>query len=250
MRNTVVGYFTDMSEATRTQAHLIQIGCNPGDIEVLAQRAEQPAEESAERPGFLDRVKAALGFASEQERTEYEAAAQQGALVVVTVEEEQVDPVADIIEQHHPSDIEQHAGEADEAVGAIGAETSTEAAPHEGASIPVVEEELQVGRRAVRRGGVRIYQRVTETPVEERVLLREEEAWVERRPADRPATPQDEAFKEREVRVSEMKEEPVIAKEARVVEEVSVGKDVREREETVRDTVRRTDVDVEKDDKP
>ena len=38
---------------------------------------------------------------------------------------------------------------------------------------------------------------------------------------------------------------PVIAKEARVVEEVVVGKTATDRVETVTDTVRRTDVEVE-----
>jgi uncharacterized protein (TIGR02271 family) len=253
MRNTVVGYFTDMSEAARTQEHLIQSGFDPRDIEVLAQQeAAQPAEEAhEEQPGMLDRIKHALGFASHEERAQYEAAARHGgALVVITVEEEQVEPAASIIEQHHPSDLEQHAGEADEVLGASTETTAAE--PEEGVSVPVVEEELQVGRRAVRRGGVRIHERVTDTPVEERVTLKEERAWVERRPADRPATPEDQAFQEREIRVTEMAEEPVVAKEARVVEEVSVGKDVHERQETVRDTVRKTDVEVtkEEDDKP
>jgi hypothetical protein len=46
--------------------------------------------------------------------------------------------------------------------------------------------------------------------------------------------------------VRETTEEPVVAKSARVVEEVRVGKDVQEREQTIEDTVRRKDVDVER----
>ncbi len=53
------------------------------------------------------------------------------------------------------------------------------------------------------------------------------------------------AFKEGTIEVIGTIEEPVISKQARVVEEVVVGKDVQERTETIRDTVRRTDVDVE-----
>jgi uncharacterized protein (TIGR02271 family) len=110
-------------------------------------------------------------------------------------------------------------------------------------AIPVVEEELRVGKREVERGGVRVESRVTETPVEEQVHLREERVHVERRPVDRPAG--EAEFREGTLEVSERAEEAVVAKEARVVEEVVVGKEVAERTETIRDTVRRTDVEVE-----
>ena len=112
--------------------------------------------------------------------------------------------------------------------------------------IPVVEEELQVGKRAVERGGVQVNVGVNEKPVEEQVNLREERVRVERRPVDREATNADAAaFKEGTFEVREMAEQPVVNKQARVVEEVVVGKDVQERTETVRDTVRRTDVNVQ-----
>ena len=62
---------------------------------------------------------------------------------------------------------------------------------------------------------------------------------VQHRPVDRPVTSADEeAFKEGTIEVTETAEEPVISKETRVVEEVTVGKDVKERQKKVRDTVR------------
>lgn len=113
-------------------------------------------------------------------------------------------------------------------------------------TIPVIEEQLQVGKRSVQRGGVRIYRHVTETPVEESVQLREEHVTIARRAVDEPASAADvEAFKEGTIEVRETAEEPVVAKTARVVEEVEVGKEVTERTETISDTVRRTDVEVE-----
>lgn len=113
--------------------------------------------------------------------------------------------------------------------------------------LPVVEEDLAVGKRVVQRGGVRIYTRVSERPVEESVTLREERAHVERRDVDRPATEADlrQAFKEGSMEITETAEEPVVSKQARVVGEVEVGKDVSERTQKVRDTVRRSDVEVE-----
>jgi len=120
-------------------------------------------------------------------------------------------------------------------------------APNQQGTIDVVEEQLQVGKRAVERGGVRVVQRVSQKPVRELVRLREEHAVVERRPVDRAATGQDLSnFKEGTLEVHEMSEEAVVSKTARVVEEVRVGKEVREREETIEDTVRRKDVDVER----
>lgn len=113
-------------------------------------------------------------------------------------------------------------------------------------TIPVVQEELQVGKRTVERGGVRVYTRVVETPVEQSVKLREEQVTVERQAVDRPATEADlAAAQSRTVEVRDTTEEAVVAKVARVTEEVAIGRQVSERTETVRDTVRHTDVRVE-----
>ena len=112
--------------------------------------------------------------------------------------------------------------------------------------VPVAEEQLRIGKRAVTGGGVRIYTRVTERPVEEDVHLREERVHVERRPADHAIPAGTDAFRERSFEVEEMHEEPVVAKEARIIEEVVVSKDVQDRTAKVRDTVRRTDVEVDR----
>jgi uncharacterized protein (TIGR02271 family) len=113
-------------------------------------------------------------------------------------------------------------------------------------TFPVVEEELKVGKREVQRGGVRVYQRVQERPVEEAVQLRQEHVKVERHEVDQPATEADmAAFKEGTVELREMAEEPVVSKTAHVVEEVVVGKEVSQETANIKDTVRRTDVEVE-----
>jgi len=114
-------------------------------------------------------------------------------------------------------------------------------------SIPVIEEEMQVGKRAVETGGVRVETSINERPVEETVTLREENVTVNRRPVDRAVSDADlSAIKEGDLTVTERAEQAVVAKEARVVEEVVIGKEVGERTETISDTVRRTEVDVEK----
>lgn len=111
--------------------------------------------------------------------------------------------------------------------------------------IPVMREEIQVGKRAVSTGGVRVYSHTLEKPVQEQLELREEHARVERRPADRPVGEAEaRAFQDRTIEVRETAEQPVVQKTARVVEEVVVGKETNRRTETVRDTVRETEVDV------
>lgn len=125
--------------------------------------------------------------------------------------------------------------------------TRTGAAERE-EQIPIVEEQVTVGKRSVERGGVRVRSYVVETPVEEQVRLRDETVTVERRPgglvegsAEVPA----DAFRERTIEVTETDEEAVVSKTAHVRETVVVRKDVEERAQSVRDTVRRTEVEIE-----
>ena len=112
--------------------------------------------------------------------------------------------------------------------------------------LPVMEEQLIVGKREVQQGGIRAYSRIVEKPVEETVELRQEHVQVERRPVDRPVAPRElDTFKEGTIEMTELTEEPVVTKQARVIEEVVLHKDVEQRTETTRDTVRHTDVQVE-----
>jgi uncharacterized protein (TIGR02271 family) len=116
---------------------------------------------------------------------------------------------------------------------------------HDTATFPVTEEQMVVGKRAVEGGRVRVYGRVSEKPVEQSVRLRDERINVERRAVDRPVTDADRNA-EVMIEVTEMREEPVVGKQERVVEEIVVGKTAEERTETVRDKVRRKDVEVER----
>jgi uncharacterized protein (TIGR02271 family) len=113
-------------------------------------------------------------------------------------------------------------------------------------AIPVVQEDLKVGKREVQRGGVRVFSRVVETPVNESVNLREEHVSVERHAVDRPISAGDKtAFKEQSIEMREKSEEAVVQKSARVVEEVVVGKQTTQRQQNIKDSVRHTEVQVE-----
>lgn len=113
-------------------------------------------------------------------------------------------------------------------------------------TIQVLEEKLRVGKREVAGGAVRVRSYIVERPVQEQVNLHEEHITVQRTPVDRPATGVDlGAFQERTIEARATSEEAVVTKEARVVEEIALNKQATNRTETVHDTVRKTEVEVE-----
>ena len=110
-----------------------------------------------------------------------------------------------------------------------------------------VEEELSIAKRQVGRGGVQVTTSVSEKPVEETVHLREETVEAKRQSADYKLSPEEAeaAFEEKTVEMTGTGEEVEVSKKARVVGEVVLGKTVEEREQMVKDTVRRSEVEVE-----
>jgi uncharacterized protein (TIGR02271 family) len=112
------------------------------------------------------------------------------------------------------------------------------------ATVPIVKEELQVGKREVQEGTTRVKKHVVEKPVEKNMTLRDEEVRVERREANRPVKDADKAFQEQTIEMTETKEVPMVSKNARVTGEVALKKETEQRKETVRDTVRSTEVEV------
>jgi uncharacterized protein (TIGR02271 family) len=114
--------------------------------------------------------------------------------------------------------------------------------------VPLSEEQLEIGKRTVDRGTTRVRRYVVEKPVEETVNLQTERVTVERRqPLGTAADLGRGAFEERVVEVRETAEEPVVSKTAHVAEEVVIGRETTEQTETVKDTVRREDVEISKD---
>ena len=200
-----------------------------------------------------------------------EAVRRGSALLIVRADDNQVNTIADILADHGAVDVDKrrefflHGGftahspaakpytaeqiaREREAYNAhmTGDATGERLVDETTMTVPVVEEELRVGKRLVERGGIRVYTHVSEIPVQEQVTLREQRAKVERKVVERPANPGDvAAFKEQTFEVREFGEEAVVAKEAHVVEEVTIGRTVADHTETVHDTVRRSAVEVE-----
>jgi len=179
------------------------------------------------------------------------AAGEADAILTVQVDsEERAEDAREIFDRHDAMDVNEHGaggyGKRGTTGGAMGGTDRTDTNLTDRSTIPVVQEDLNVGKREVERGGARIRSRIINRPVEESVRLREEHVVVNRRPVNREITDADmKNFQPGEMELTERAEVPIIGKKARVVEEVEVGKNVTEREETVRDTVRSTDVDVE-----
>ncbi len=170
-----------------------------------------------------------------------EGVTQDGALVVVQAEDDRTDEAVAIMNRYYTS-----AASSDAQYASGDTQTSsTKTDPSGEQRLEVVEEQLQVGKRTVERGGVRVKRVVSERDVEAQVTLRDETIHVDRQKVDRGVNDTADLFTEKTIEFTETDEEAMVAKEARVVEEVVVGKEVENRTETVRDTVRRADVEVE-----
>ena len=193
-----------------------------------------------------------LGVPEEEAHYYAEGVRRGGILVTVAAESDtQAQTAVTVMQRHGAVDIDERATEwkkqgwkgrfdADVAQSATTGRTEAER------TIPVTQEELVVGKRNVQQGGVRVFSRVMERPVQQSVELEEEHVEVERRPVNRPADSAGTAFREQSFELRESAEEPVVEKRARVVEEVKVGKKKSKKKQTVQDTVRSTDVEVER----
>lgn len=192
-------------------------------------------------------------------------------LSITLNDDSQIQRAMNIIESHNPLEIDERTDESNAtstttagmATSTTGREFSSSSVAQPGVTagqrvepagesekISLSEEQLNVGKRTVERGTTRIRRYVVETPVERDVNLHAERVTIERRkPTGDAGVPGAAAFEERVVEFRETEEVPVVEKTARVTEEVLVHREATDRVEKVRDTVRREEVDVTRDDK-
>jgi stress response protein YsnF len=217
---TLVNTYEDKTIAGRAIRALRDEGFPEGDIKILQGGTDALVSELVKR-----------GFDEDEARGLADAAEQGKTLLAALVSEDKADHAASIMDrfeaQEEGQDKRRETGFAE--------------------SVPIVEEGLVVGKAKFATGGVRVTSSVEELPVEETVTLREERVSAEQRPADRELTAEEAkaAFEDKTVEVIGTTEEARVSKTARVVGEVALEKAVEEREETVRDTVRKTDVEIE-----
>jgi uncharacterized protein (TIGR02271 family) len=178
-----------------------------------------------------------------------------GAILSLRVPDNQVAKAMAILDVKKPVDVVERAT----AIGATvpasvvaAATTATltsstaPALPGKEEILKLAEEQLNVSKRQVEAGTTRIRRFVTEKPVEAQITLHEEHAAVVRRAVKDPAFIQDVDWSDRVIEVKETAEQAVVNKTVRLAEEVVISKEGTDRVETVRDTVRRQQVDVER----
>ena len=281
-QQTVVGIFDNASEAQKAVDELVDAGFMRSNIDMSAQTGtysndtygtgttgtmnttdamvpdrhqntsgtytEEIADDTKDvGDSISDFFSNLFGGDDDDTHKKYAHVGRSGSIVTVHAQsEDEAERAADILDDNGAVDVNEKATQYGYgAMGGVGVDTDMNRTNAD-QTIKVIEENLEVGKREVETGGVRLRSRIVERPVEESVRLREERVTVQRNPVNRPATDADlNAFKEGTIEMTEHAEVPVVSKTANVVEEISVGKEVNERTETVRDTVRKTDVDVE-----
>jgi uncharacterized protein (TIGR02271 family) len=272
MTHTVVGLFDNRTEAQAAMQELVQQGFMQEHIDVSNRKMSDTNATGVSGGDYTpDTVSTGTGgrysndtgsgignffsslFGDDESTVQNytNAASDADAILTVQVDSaERAQLAADILDRNGAIDVDERGMQYNQQNVAQTSGTTENRTQTEGnMSIPVIEEQLQVGKQQVERGGARIRSRVIEKPVEETVRLREEHIVVNRHPVNRDVTDADlRNFKEGEIELTERAEQAVVGKQARVVEEVEIGKNVTEREETVRDTVRRTDVEVQETD--
>ncbi|WP_028311321.1 YsnF/AvaK domain-containing protein [Derxia gummosa] len=280
MTDTIIGVYEDYTHANRSREELLERGFPASDVQLgsqqdtIAEGAAVDRSESSGGSGFGNFFRSLFGSGGRNEDAEvYSEALRHGSyLVTVTARDEaHCEEAIEVLSHNGAIDINDRAahwkaessaamatdaaalapaagtGTLPSDVGMTGTPARATAALAEDKAIPVIQEELAIGKREIDRGGVRVFRRVEEVPVHESVQLRQEEVVVERRPVDREATPEQlaAAFTEGTLEVRERAEEAVVAKTARVVEEVVIGKEVHEDTHAIDETLRRTEVEVQ-----
>lgn len=273
---TITAFFDTRSEADAAIAELRDAGIDDANMSVRAgtDGSASAASTQTEHKGFFESL-ADIFMPDDDREVHAEGLRRGGYLVAVTPEGGSDDFIYDILESRGSVDLDDRAntwrsegwqsGHSLEtsSAGLLNDESEGLTKPADDASflgsvtassgqvatnddvIAVVEEQLTVGKRDVSHGRVRIRSYFTETPVSEQVSLHQERVSIERRPVDRPVSDADAAFRVVTIEAQETAEEAVIAKEVRVVEEIALRKESQERVETITDTIRKQEVEID-----
>lgn len=248
---TLVAVFDVGAQADAAVMALVKGGVATGGIERHATAAlTSPLSSSAGGNGFWSTL---FGGETSQEQNEvYERTVRAGGEVMtVLMDERDADHIMTILEQFGPIDVAERAATyglvSPMSVAApLAAGRLPAAADASEQSLQLSEERLDVGKRAVSRGATRLRRFVRTQAVEQTVTLRDERISIMRRPAAADAATGPDAFIDQVIEMTETDEEVVITKTARVREEVVLHKEVTERIETVRENLRREEIEVDR----
>ena len=246
MSTAAIGLFESRTQAQNALQELVNAGFSRVNVQLISRNGGAAGTEDLS--GQLMR----MGLPDNDVRL-YSSHLNGGkALVAVKTTDAEVDKAESILERNGATQLDgadetstsELASKRTEPLGVSGKPSSQETV------IPVIEEELQVGKREETRRRVRIYPRIVDEPVNEQVSLRQEHVEVQRRAVDRPVEDRDlQALKQGTVEMTETGEEAVVQKSARVVEEIVLSKGVTQENRTIHDTVRKTEVNVDEGNK-
>ena len=245
--HTFTALYDKQADAEAMQAELERLGIIDLDHDLHNQQSaefDRGDYSDDSNPAFWGK-KGGVAPPKEDRHIYEEALRRGGYLLTVNCDDAEAPRVHQILEGSNAVDMVDREREmrASGFVPPVAAPVAASAAADE--VIPVVEEQLVVGKRQVDRGGVRVRAYPVATPVQESGSLREERVDVERRAVNTPVADAAGLFQERNFELTETSEEVVVGKEARIVEELSVHKEAGQRVETVSDTVRHTEVEVD-----
>jgi len=234
---TVIGLYQSPEPARRACQELTEAGCAEDSIELFDRERKD-----------MVRALAALGIDEEDSEAFSGAVAKGAAVIAVEAEEDKAEEIRSVLERNEARAVDIYADEAEErGQGQKGHEQTAKGSRGERKTLPEVEERVSIGKRRVVRG-VRASVHTTERPVEKTLTLEEEKVRVRHREADRELSPEEaeKAFEESSIEMTETTEEAEVRKAARLIGEVELSKSTSERRETVRETARKTEVDVER----
>jgi hypothetical protein len=266
MVKTVIGIFDNVVEAQQAVQRLYNAGFSRDEIDMTdATSATAAPGGSDEKEGGVSKFFKNL-FSSEEDSDKYVRVARysESVVTVMTRSASEAEQAAVILESCGAVDVDKRAasyaepapeGDAllsgsrsEQAVETGLPEPGNQAAEPAGkvSRIPVMEEHLRHGQVEVLTGGTRLRSRIIERPAE--ALAGQESENLQPHPVldNRTASASLVTnFTAHEIELTETKEVPIVSKEARVVEELRVGKEVEVRTETLKGTVRKTEIDVE-----
>ncbi|AVV39909.1 YsnF/AvaK domain-containing protein [Pantoea vagans] len=269
-RETIVTMFSNISLAEGAKRNLIKVGFLDDDIDIISGERLRTEGHEARHPGFWQRL---FGNTLEEDQAEvYEDAMRTGGVVLsLRADEDELPRALGILDAHEeltersaalPDDYAPDDGLTAPASGTLqenGAidPLQTDSA-HRGAArtaltgdesdedvLRLAEERLEVGKRLVSEGSTRVRRYTVTDRVSENVSLHEQHAEIFRRPVSETGSPDQVDWSEKTIEVEETHEQPVVNKTAQIIEEVVLRKEASDRVETINDSVRRQEVDID-----
>ena len=237
MSKTVVGLFSTAQEAQQAKQALVSQGIDASNVHIVGRSGSAAGTGTTETgaAGIGEKIgsyfRQLTGGDDEAHQGYASGVEQGGAVVSATVPDEQAQSAAALLRQQGAREL-QGAGQTttgsaygSTTAGTTAAATTMNTANATGEVIPVVEEQLVVGKREVSHGGVRVYSHVVERPADAEIVLREEHINVQRTPVNRAATEADfQSASGPAIELNATAEEAVVGKTSRVVEEGRLGK--------------------------